>query len=428
MINRKIAPAIKQPVEFNIELPDCECYTLDNGVLLYYINAGAEDTLMINWVFSAGNWFEEKRNVAIAANQLIKNGTHQHSAYEINDHFDYYGAYFNRNCYSETAELTLHCLGKHVTNLLPMVAELIQGASYSEEELQIYKQNAQQRLTVNLLKPDFVAGRAIDAMLFGEDHPYGKYSKHEDYQSLSREDLVAFHRQHYKEGKVVLFAVGKLPEGFLPLMNGLFGKFKWKPYTSTIIEPVHIIQPSPEKKKTIIIDEKGVQASIRIARPYIGKSDPHYHELVMLNAVYGGYFGSRLMANIREEKGYTYGIYSGILNYIKHSGWIVSTEAGIDVKDDTITEIYREMDILRDELIDEEELLNCKNYMMGVVLGDLDGPFQVIARWKSLIVQGFDKSFFDKAISVIKEVDAPELRKLAQQYLNPDEFYELTVI
>lgn len=428
MINRKKAPVIKQPIDFNIALPECECYTLDNGVHLYYINAGAEDTLMVNWVWSAGNWFEEKRNVAIAANYLIKNGTPNYTAFDINNHFDYYGSYFNRNCYSETAEIVLHCLGKHVKDLLPMVAELIENAEYPENELQIYQQNAQQRLKVNLLKPDFIAGREIDSMLFGEQHPYGKYSNMEDYQNLKREDLVAFHDQYYKKGKVVLFAVGKLPEGFLPLMNELFGKFEWKPYTAEITSPVHVIQPSQEKKRNIVVDENGVQASIRIARPYIGKVDPNYHQLVLLNTIYGGYFGSRLMANIREEKGYTYGIYSGILNYLKNSGIVIGTEAGIEVKDATIKEIYHEMDILREELIDEEELLNCKNYMIGTVLGDLDGPFQVIARWKSLILQGFDAGFFNKAIKTIKEVEAEELRNLANQYLNPSEYYELTVI
>src|SRR5690606_27366073 len=103
----------------------------------------------------------------------------------------------------------------------------------------------------------------------------------------------------------------------------------------------------------------------------------------------------------------------GILNYLKNSGIVIGTEAGIEVKDATIKEIYHEMDILREELIDEEELLNCKNYMIGTVLGDLDGPFQVIARWKSLILQGFDAGFFNKAIKTIKEVEAEELRNLA---------------
>lgn len=428
MVNRKIAPVIKQPVEFNITLPSCEKFVLDNGVELYYINAGAEDTLMVNWVFSAGNWFEKKRNVAIAANHLIKNGTSKYSAFDINNHFDYYGSYFNRNCYSETAELVLHCLGKHVKELLPMVASLIEDAIYPEEELQIYQQNAQQKLKVNLLKPDFVAGREIDAMLFGDQHPYGKYSRLEDYQALKREDIVAFHKEYYKEGSAILFAVGKLPDGFLPLMNELFGKFNWKKYSAKIESPQHIIQPSKEKNRSITLDENGVQASIRIARNYPGKVEPNYHEMVMLNTIYGGYFGSRLMANIREEKGYTYGIYSGILNYTQHSGMVISTEAGIEVKDATIQEVYKEMDILREELIEEEELLNCKNYMMGVILGDLDGPFQVIARWKSLILQGLDQSFFDKGIRTVKEVQATELRNLAQQYLNPNEFYELVVI
>ncbi len=428
MINRTKAPKIKPPVDFDIYLPDCERYTLDNGIDLYYVNMGTEDTLMINWVFYAGNWYETKRNVAIAANHLIKNGTLQHNAYAINNHFDYYGAYFNRSCYAETAEVALHCLGKHAKDLLPIVADLIANAQYPEEELQIYQQNAKQRLSVSLLKPDFVAGRMIDAALFGPEHPYGKYSEMDDYSNLNRTDLLAFHDTYYKNGKAVLFAAGKLPDGFLSMMNEHFGKFNWKHHHTVIDKPQHILQPSAEKKLFYSVDPNGVQASLRMARHFPGKSHPDYHAAMVLNTVYGGFFGSRLMNNIREEKGYTYGIYSYLLNYVEHSGWVISTEAGVDVKNATTEEVYNEMQLLREELIDEEELDITRNYLMGVILGDLDGPFQIIGQWKSLILQNFEKDYFYKGIETIRTVQPEHLQEIANKYLVPEEFYELTVI
>ena len=164
---RTVVPSIKLPVEFNVQLPKSKNYTLSNGVEVFTIDMGGEDTLMLNWVFYAGNWYEKRKMSASATNYLLKNGTTRLTAFGVNEHFEYYGAYLNRNCYSETAELTLHCLNKHVNELVPVVAEIITDSVFPEEELQIYKQNSQQRLKVSLQKCEFVAGQLIDAQLFG---------------------------------------------------------------------------------------------------------------------------------------------------------------------------------------------------------------------------------------------------------------------
>jgi predicted Zn-dependent peptidase len=122
MLNRTIAPIIKEPVDFKIELAPCEKTVLKNGVEVYSVNMGTEETLQISWVFYAGNWYEDKKIQAAATNHLLKNGTRTKNAFEINEHFEYYGAYMNRSCYTETSDITLHCLNKHIDKLLPVVA------------------------------------------------------------------------------------------------------------------------------------------------------------------------------------------------------------------------------------------------------------------------------------------------------------------
>ena len=134
------------------------------------------------------------------------------------------------------------------------------------------------------------------------------------------------------------------------------------------------------------------------------------------------------MSNIREDKGYTYGIHSYVQNHIQESAWMISTEAGKEVSEATVTEIYKEMDLLRDTLIDEEELLLVRNYMIGSILGDLDGPFQIIGRWKNIILNNLDEQYFYDSIKVIKTISADELKALAEKYLKPEDFYELVVI
>ncbi|NDB53317.1 MAG: insulinase family protein, partial [Chitinophagaceae bacterium] len=183
-----------------------------------------------------------------------------------------------------------------------------------------------------------------------------------------------------------------------------------------------------QKKYRIENDATGMQGAIRIARPFPNRHHADFIPALVLNTVFGGFFGSRLMSNIREDKGYTYGIHSYILNLQQSSAWMISTEAGKEVCEATIKEVYAEMEQLRTTLISEEELSLVRNYMMGGLLGDLDGPFQLIGRWKNLILNELPPSHFYKTIDTIRNCSADQLRELAQQYLQPDDFYELVVI
>jgi predicted Zn-dependent peptidase len=403
-----------------------EIFKLDNGVTVYNIHAGTERVVQLEWVFKAGNWYEKKSNVAAAANFLLKNGTTKHNAYEINEFVDFYGAYLNRTCYNETASITLHCLSHHLEQLLPMVREILTDAVLPDQELQIFKQNMKQKLSVNLRKCDFVAGRKIDALLFGEKHPYGIYSELTDYDALNREELLEHYNHYYRNGYCTVFSAGILPDNYAVLMNQYFGDL---PLNTRLLEEVeHDIVKDPQQKWNILNDPDGVQAAIRIARPFPTRKHPDFPKVQVLNAVFGGFFGSRLMTNIREDKGYTYGIYSFLVNHIHAGAWMISTEAGRDVAAATVNEVYHEMQQLREKPVEDEELLLVKNYLIGTLLGDLDGPFQIIGRWKNLILNDLDDRFFYHSVDTIKTIGAKELQELANQYLQPDQFHELVVV
>jgi zinc protease len=424
MPDRSIAPVIVDAVDFNPKLQPCEKWTLKNGVEVYSVNAGAEELMSLELVFYAGNWFEQKNLVAATTNFLLKNGTRQRNAFQINEHFEYYGAHLSRACYNETSTLSLHTLTKHVRELLPVVRELVTDAQMPEEELSIYQQNMKQRLKVNLRKADFVAGRLIDVYLFGEEHPYGRYTKDEDFDTLNREELLQFYRQYYQQGRFIIFAAGKLPSDLEALLNEYFGDLPTHPVTL----PAHALQPATEKKYRINNDPDGVQGSIRIAREFPNRHHPDFIRVQTLNSLFGGFFGSRLMSNIREDKGYTYGIHSYLLNHIHDSAWMISTEAGKEVCEATIAEVYKEMKELREVAVDDEELSLVKNFMIGSILGDLDGPFQIIGRWKNLILNGLDDQYFYKSIETIKSITPQELQELANRYLVEKDFYELVVV
>jgi predicted Zn-dependent peptidase len=425
MPDRTIAPIIKDAIEFDIHLKPYTLFLLSNGAPVYYINDGAEEVLMIEFVFKAGNSYENKNGVAASTNYLIKNGTSTKTAFEITDFFEYYGAFLSHSCYNETASITVHCLSKHLKELLPLIREIITDAVFPQNELDIFQQNSIQRLSVNLLKCDFVANRLIDEYLYGAKNPYGRVSNKEDIEALTREDLTVFYKQFYTSASCNIFCAGKLPADFESILDQYFGDLNLNQNLPTIM---HKREPALQKKYRVDLDEKGVQGAIRIAQPFPNRHHPDFKKVMVLNTLFGGYFGSRLMSNIREEKGYTYGISSYIQNHIKDSAWVISTEAGKEVCEATIEEIYKEMELLRNEPVDEEELLLVKNYLMGLNLGYVDGPFHAISRWKNLILNDLDEHFFYDSINTIKTITSGELLQLSNKYLLPEQFYELLVI
>ncbi len=426
MIDRLAAPPIKDAVEFNLRLKPCERFSLDNGVPVYTIDAGAQEVLQVELVFYAGNWFEKQRAVAAATNYLLKNGTTKKTAFQINEEFEYYGAYCNRSCYNETAVVSLSTLNTYLPELLPVVKEMITDAVFSNEELDIYKQNTKQRLSVNLKKSDFVAARLSDAYLYGGNHPYGCYTNPADIDALNTDLLKDFFKQYYLNGQCVIFVSGKLPGDIQKQLNENFGALSLKAFD----EQLEVINQTPaaEKKYRIQNDPNGVQGAIRIARPFPNRHHPDFMKVMVLNTLFGGFFGSRLMSNIREDKGYTYGIHSYVQNHIQLSAWVISTEAGKDVCEATIKEVYKEMKSLREDLVDEEELMLVRNYLIGTILGDLDGPFQIMGRWKNLVLNNLTDDYFYRSIETIKAISAEDLRELAKKYLVPEDFYELVVI
>ncbi len=285
-INRKQPPLIKDAVEFDLKLKPYEKYILRNGVEVYAIDAGAEEVVMLDLVFYAGNWFEKRNLVAASTNYLLKNGTSTKNAFQINEHFEYYGSYLNRSCYNETATVTLHSLTKHLPELLPVIKELLVDAVFPEEEIATYKQNMKQRLNVNLKKCDFVATRLIDAYLYGEEHPYGRYTRFEDFDVLSHSELQDYYRDYYQNGKLVIFVAGKLPPDLEALLDASFGDLK----NNNVAVTNMTSHAASEKKYRITNDPNGVQGAIRMGQPFPNRHHPDFMKAMVLNNLFGGFF------------------------------------------------------------------------------------------------------------------------------------------
>jgi zinc protease len=426
IVNRTQAPMVHDAIDFEYILPDINTNVLDNGIPLYWLNAGVQDVVEIDWAFPAGIWYEANVGVANAVSALLKNGTSVLNAHQINEALEFYGASLKVNTGNDFSTLSLHCLCKHLTSVLPIVFQLLTDAVFPETELEIFKKNAIQRLSVNLKQCEFVANQRIDALLFGEAHPYGRFTKKDVIENLQREMLIAHYNKQYALLNAKIFMAGHVGSEQVNLINKLFGSFTASPIDT--IKPNYSIPEFKLQKEHIVNDAEGVQGAIRIGSIFPNRHHPDYSPMVVLNTLFGGYFGSRLMSNIREDKGYTYGIYSGITPYVNSGSLIIQTEAGRDVLQAAVNEVYFEMEKLCTENIAQDELLLVKNYLLGNLLGDLDGPFSILQRWRTLIMNGFTKEHFTNNISIYKGVTATELKQLACKYYVKSQFHEVVVV
>lgn len=428
MLDRTIAPPIRSSVDFHLDLPDCHKTVFENNIPLYWLNAGTQEIIQLEWVFKAGLWEEDKTSVARATAAQIKNGTRSNAAHVISESIEFYGASLQSTAENDYSTITLHCLAKHLNKLLPLIREVILHPIFPEDELAIFKQKASHHLAVNLKKVDFVANREGDRLVFGYDHPYGRYSRMEDIENLNVTDLRDFHKQYYTAANCKLFMAGRINEATVEEVNKNFGCTNWGEMEVAPTSKQHQFQPIKKRKLKIAVKEKSVQGAIRLLRHFPDLHHPDFPPMMILNTLLGGYFGSRLMTNIREEKGYTYGIHSMVYTYREGSVFTIATEAGKEVCGAVIEETKKELNRLRNEAVSKEELSLVKNYLFGNLLGDMDGPFMLIRLWKSLILNDYDKERFYEKLQIYRSISPEQLQQLAQKYFNPKDFYELLVV
>ncbi|WP_343522067.1 pitrilysin family protein [Pedobacter sp.] len=420
MLNRQQPPDFKQVSTINFI--QSEKKILDNGVPVFTIYSGEQDLVRIEFIFENVNWKLEKPLQAIAVNSLINNGTTKLTAKEIAEQIDFYGAFFQTEYVQDQSLVTLYTLNKHLHSVLPIVKDVLSASQFPQHELDIYIQNQKQKLQVNLKKNDVLSRKEFAHALFG-DTAYGVNIKAEHYDALKREDLIEYFKAAYAPNNCTIVVSGKFNDAGFNLLNDAFGK-DWE--KSNAVK--NSFNFSTKDKKNIYIEKpEALQSAIRIGQLAINRKHEDFSGLQILNTVLGGYFGSRLMNNIREDKGYTYGIGSGISS-LQQAGYLfIATEVGADVCPAALQEIYKEIDILKNERIGEEELNLVRNYMLGSMLGSLENVFSHADKFKNIYFSGLDYSYYTHYIKTVKSITAEELLTLANKYFTTENFTEVVI-
>jgi len=422
-MNRTQAPEIKL-IE-SVSLPQFQLLHLDNGVPVYVINEGEQEVVKLELMYKAGKWFEEKNLVADYTNRLLREGTTKHNAKAIADKFDYYGANINTGVGYETGGAVLYCLTRQIDYLLELLFEIFTESTFPDREFETIINNKKQKFAVEMKKNEFLANRNFVNALYGQNHPYGRITEPEHFDQMNTADLKAFFKKYYHPANLTIILSGKFNEELIKKINRHFGvKGNGGEKASENIK--HNIESSAELVHHV---EKAdsVQSAIVLGNISINKRHPDFLKLSVLNTVFGGYFGSRLMSNIREEKGYTYGIYSSFVSYPQGGFIEIASEVGKEVREATLNEIKYEINQLRNEKIGDEELQIVKNYMSGRILRSIDGPMKFSETLKGLILYNQDVSYIQQLLKTVREVTSEELLQLANTYLDYEKMYKITV-
>ncbi|MEO5645500.1 MAG: pitrilysin family protein [Bacteroidia bacterium] len=422
-INRTAPPAFLEVEKINLE--EAVKLELSNGIPVYMLDAGTQEVTRIEFIFRAGIRHQAHSLVSSGVNDMLDEGTHTRNAEVIAEELDFFGAFIETETQHDVASFTLFSLNKHLRSTLPVVQDIIRNASFPEEEFRIYLTNKRQKFLVDNDKVSVLARRKFNDLLFGASHPYGAKSELADFDMLTRESLANFHKNNYTADRCTIVVSGKLPENMLELLESFFGD-EWKAPVN--IKDAELPVPVTAKERVHTIEKEGaVQSAIRMGRVLFNKTHPDYLGMQVLNTVLGGYFGSRLMANIREDKGYTYGIGSGLVSMLGGGYFVISTEVGVDVTNAALKEVYYEIDKLQTELVGEDELELVRNYLIGVFLRSTDGPFAIGDRLKGILGYGLGYDYYDRYVETIRTITAEQLRDLANKYLKKEDLIELVV-
>ncbi len=417
---RAIAPEIHQIEQF--PLMKHTFFTLDNGLRAYALREGTEEVVSIQFIFKAGKFYADNFLLPEFVAKTITDGTVRLDSESISEKLAFHAASFSAAVGSDFFSADLTCLNKHLPDLLPLTADFFREAIFPEKEFELFRERAIQAQKVSFEKVNYLALNIFREKLFGKEHPYGfRIEDISQLKDISRDEVKKFYEGHIADAPCDIFIAGRFDEKAVSLLNKHFGKTEPKQITAA----KGIKLPAFRPETLYVEKENANQTCIRTGFPAISPQNEDYFAYMMLNEILGGYFGSRLMKNIREEKGLTYGIYSN-LSVLRHASMFsVQAEVNKDNAKEALAEIFKEMQILTEEKVGEEELRIVKNSVTGGYIGSLTTPFEVMEKIKTQVLNDFPDDFYDKFIDKISEVSSEKILATAQKYFTQE---KLTVM
>ena len=418
-MDRVKGPEFKQAESISLSFP--KQIKLNNDVDLYYLDEVKDDSVKLEFSWTAGTKYAKDKLIASFTNKLLFSGTADRTAREISEEVDFYGGYLQKNIDKDHAGFTIYCLNENVSTIFKIVSEVLANCTFPVEELDKERTIALEQFKIDSEKVKNLCRRRFNAGLFGEESAYGRIVENADFEEISKSNVEAFYKDFYQNNRPTIFLCGKVDDSFIEDLREWSSQFS-----------------SGEKANTVSLDEQqtgefhseqegAIQSAIRIGCRMFDKKHPDYFGFQLLNTVLGGYFGSRLMANIREDKGYTYGIGSSLAVMEDAAYFFIATEVGSEVREAAINEIFKELQKLQDEAIPEDELNRVKNYMFGEFLRQSDGSLAMMECFKNMYFNQLQESYYSDFFKALHKFTAADLQQLAQKYFQKDKMIVMSV-
>lgn len=416
----------KQPqitIPTTVDVPHSELTVASNGVRLYTLNCSNQEVARVSFVFRAGSSLQDKAFCASATANLLSEGTQLYSSHEISEKLDFYGSYYDVSMDRDYTVVTFCSLLKFLTPTLELASQILLEPAFSKSEIETYCAKRKQRLAVERSKVSFKSRELFAQALFGEQHPYGISSSEKLYDQLSQQDIMAFYRRHYIASECFVVCSGEISNA---VRNQIMALCEQVPTGEQVDAKAYFIEPKSVPYLFSHHDD-ALQSAIRIGTVLFPRSHPDFIAMQVASTILGGYFGSRLVHNLREEHGYTYGIYAAMVN-LEYEGYLaIATEVAGDATQDSVNQIFHEIELLRTELVAQEELDMVKNIMVGEVMRIMDGPFGIADVTIENIENGTDNEFLKRFLIEIKEITPQRVLEVAQKYLARERFTTVVV-
>ncbi|MBC5993828.1 M16 family metallopeptidase [Pontibacter cellulosilyticus] len=423
MLDRTKAPEIHEIDAVTLQI--AEVTNLDNGVRLHSIISETQPVIRLDFVFKAGKWYEEENGVSDLSSKMLLEGTTNLTAKQIAEKVAFYGASLDINHGYDRTEITLYCLAKYIGELLPIVIDVLENPSFPESEFDLLKQRSQQNLKVQRQKNSYLATHAFTKQIYGNSHPYIFGYDEQDLDKVDLTKAKEFYKKNFISQELEVFACGAVDKVMHQQLTSLINKLKLNRANSGVAgsEGINREKVALPVKNELVEMPESLQSSIRIGKQFPMMTSNDYQKLLVMNEIFGGYFGSRLMKNIREDKGYTYGIYSAISPKEHDTLFFIGTDVKSSVTEDTINEVMKEISLLQNELVPEEELETVKNYMLGKFLNDIATIFEQADRYKRIVLNNLPQNFYNSYVATVRNITTEEIQQLAQQYLQEKDLH-----
>ena len=399
----------------SVEMPPARLTHAQNGVRIYTLSSDDFEVVRFTFVFKAGSSMQTKPFAASSTANMLGEGSTSLTAQEIAERLDFYGSYFDVNIDRDYSYISFCTLKKFFEPTLAVAREILLHPAFPEREFEVYRQKRKQSLIIERKKVDMQSRELFAEALFGKGHPYGISTPEEEYDNLSTEILREHYQTLYTAENAFVVCSGNIDNDVYAEIEALASELHSGASASAAF---------PEAKTTHYMEhnvESALQSSVRVGRLLFPRTHPDFVGMQVVAAILGGYFGSRLMQNLREEHGYTYGVMAAMVNFEQEGYLAIATQVAREKRKEAITEIYNEIERLRHELISEEELQMVKNVMIGEILRILDGPFGIADVTIENIMCGMDNSATKQSVQRIFSITPEEIKHLAEKYLKRDD-------